>query len=185
MRTLLALLLVLETTHVFAQARSVDMAKSRLAFVYTMERKITVEGRFPKFGAQVVFDEKQPEKGSIRIEIDIAAIDTGSSDGDAEAKQRVWFDTSKFPKASFSSSAIKRIGERRYEALGTLTIKNGSREVVVPFIVANAAGGGLVTQGSLTIKRLAFGVGVEQWTDVSQIADEVEVKFNLALGAPR
>ena len=185
MRILLALVIGFWGVQAFAQARIVDLAKSRLAFVYTMEKRIAVEGRFPKFAAQIVFDEKQPEKGSIRIEIDIAAIDTGSSDGDNEVRQRAWFDTAKFPRANFSSSTIKRTGERRYEALGTLSIKGASREVIVPFTVANAAGGGLVTQGAVTVKRLAFGVGLEQWTDVSQIADEVEIKFNLTLGAPR
>ncbi len=185
MKLLLPLLLLLYATSAAAQNRALDAAKSRVAFIYTLERKIAVEGRFPRFAAQLSFDEKAPEKGSVRIDIDVAAIDTGTSDGDAEAKQPLWFDAARFPQASFVSSAIRRVGERRYEALGSLTIKGRTREAAIPFSAANAPGGGLSVQGSLTIKRLAFGIGLEQWADVSQIADEVEIRFSLALGPPR
>ncbi|HEY5635331.1 MAG TPA: YceI family protein [Burkholderiales bacterium] len=165
-----------------AQARALDTGKSRVAFVYTVERKIAVEGRFPKFGAHVVFDERAPDKGSVRLDIDVGAIDTGSAEGDTEAKRPAWFDAPKFATASFVSTAVRRAGERRYEALGRLTIKGATREASIPFTVAPLPGGGLRAQGSLTIKRLAFGVGTGLWADTSQIADEVEVKFDLLLG---
>ena len=185
MRVVLALVLGFWGAQAFAQARSLDVAKSRIAFIYTVEKKIPVEGRFPRYTAQVVFDEKQPEKGSIRMEIEITAIDTGNSDGDQEAKQPLWFDTAKFPKATFVSSSIRRAGERRYEALGTLVIKGRSRDATIPFTAVSASDGGLTTQGSFVVKRLLFGVGQEVWADVTQFADEVEIKFNLALGPPR
>lgn len=168
-----------------AQARPLDAGKSRVAFVYTVEKKITVEGRFPKFSAQVVFDERAPEKGSVKFDIDVGAIDTGSAEGDTEAKRPLWFDAPKFATASFVSTSVRRAGERRYEALGRLTIKGATREASVPFTVAAAPGGSLRAQGSLTIKRLAFGVGTGLWADTSQIADEVEVKFDLVLGPPK
>lgn len=168
-----------------AQVRPLDTGRSRVAFVYTVEKKITVEGRFPKFSAQVVFDERAPEKGSVKIDIDVAAIDTGSAEGDTEAKRPMWFDTPKFATASFVSTALRRTGGQRYEALGRLTIKGTAREATIPFTTAAAPGGGLRAQGSLSIKRLAFGVGTGLWADTSQIADEVEVRFDLALGPPK
>ena len=167
-----------------AQTRPVDLAKSRLAFIYTVDQKITVEGRFPKFSAQVTFDEKQPEKGSVKLEIELAAIDTGNGDGDAEAKRPLWFDTAKFPKASFVSTAIRKTGDGKYEAAGKLTIKGKTRDVAAPFTIT-AAGGGLTAQGKLAIKRLFFDVGTGQWADVTQIADDVEVRFTLVLGPAR
>jgi polyisoprenoid-binding protein YceI len=165
----------------WAQTRAVDMAKSKLAFVYTVDQKITVEGRFPKFAAQVAFDEKQPEKGSVKLEIDLAAIDTGNGDGDTEAKRPLWFDVAKFPKAAFVSSAIRKAGAG-YEAAGKVTIKGKTRDALAPFTVAPASGGGLTATGKLVIKRLLFDVGTGQWADVTQIADDVEVRFTLVLG---
>jgi len=168
-----------------AQARALEGAKSRIAFVYTVEKKIAVEGRFPRFAAQIVFDERAPEKGSVKFDIDVGAIDTGSAEGDTEAKRPLWFDTAKYTTASFASTAVRRAGERRYEAVGKLSIKGVVREAVVPFTVAAAPGGSLRVQGVLVIKRLAFGIGTGLWADLSQISDEVAVKFDLALGAPK
>ncbi len=165
-----------------AQVRAVDTAKSKLAFIYTVEQKVAVEGRFPKYAAQVRFDEKQPEKGSVTLEIDLGAIDTGSADGDTEAKRPLWFDVPKFPKAAFASTAIKKLAEGRYEAAGKLTIKGKVRDVVAPFTTAAAAGGGLTAQGKFVIKRLLFDIGTGQWADVTQVADDVEVRFTLVLG---
>ena len=165
-----------------AQVRAVDTGKSKIAFVYTVEKTIAVEGRFPKYSAQVRFDEKQPEKGSVVLDIDLGAIDTGSADGDTEAKRPLWFDVPKFPKATFASTAIRKVGEGRYEAAGKLTIKGKVRDVVAPFTTAPAAGGGLTTQGKLVIKRLLFDIGTGQWADVTQVADDVEVRFTLVMG---
>ena len=74
------------------------------------------------------------------------------------------------------------MGEGRYEAAGKLTIKGKVRDVVAPFTTAPAAGGGLTTQGKLVIKRLLFDIGTGQWADVTQVADDVEVRFTLVLG---
>ena len=144
--------------------------------------KAYVEGRFPKYSAQVRFDEKQPDKGSVTLEIELGAIDTGNSDGDTEAKRPLWFDVPRFPKATFTSTAIKKVGEGRYEAAGKLAIKGKTRDVVAPFTVAAAPGGGLTAQGKLVIKRLLFDIGTGQWADVTQIADDVEIRFTLVLG---
>ena len=35
--------------------------------------------------------------------------------------------------------------------------------------------------GAFAIKRLAFRIGEGEWTDTSMVADEVQVKFKLAL----
>ncbi|MBI5277582.1 MAG: YceI family protein [Burkholderiales bacterium] len=159
------------------QVRTIDTARSRIAFTYTVDRKIAVEGRFPRFAGDIRFDEKQPEQGSVRFEIDIAAIDTGTTDGDREARHALWFDTAKFPKATFASTALKRTGERRYEAAGTLAIKGKTQPLAIAFTLEPDG----TATGSFTVKRLAFGVGLEQWADVAQIADEVGVKFRLVL----
>lgn len=184
-RTALCALCLVLALPVAAQTRPVDTARSRLAFVYTIDKKVTVEGRFPKFAAQVVFDAAQPEKGSVRLDIELGAIDTGSADGDSEARRPLWFDVPRFPTATFVSSAIRRTTDGKYEAVGKLTIKGKSRDAVIPFSATPAPGGGLSAQGRLVVQRLAFDVGTGQWADVTQIADEVEVRFQLALGPAR
>lgn len=178
----LAALAALAPSTAGAQARALDHAKSRIAFTYTLEKKFAVQGAFRGFTAQVAVDEAKPEAASVRLEIDLLSIDTGSTDADTEVKRPLWFDTASHPKAAFASSAIRKLGENRYEAAGKLTIKGKASDAVVPFTTAPAPGGGLVAQGRLVIKRLDFGVGTGLWADPNEISNEVEVRFTLALG---
>ena len=164
------------------QPRAVNYASSKFAFKYTVEKKISIDGEFRNFNAQVLLDEKKPESGSVRIDIDLTSIDTGSAENDTEVKRPRWFDIASYPRASFVSSRIQRTAESRFEASGKLTIKGKSRDLVVPFTVTPTAGGGLSTQGRFVIKRLEFGVGDGPWSDITQVSDEVEVRFTIVLG---
>lgn len=166
-----------------AQRREVDAKKSKIAFVYKLEKTVLVEGAFPRWRAQVAFDERQLAKSSVRFEIELAAIDTGNSDGDKEARRPRWFDVVSFPRAVFVSDEVRKTGNNRFEAAGKLTIKGKTRDQAIAF-VTSAAAAGLAAQGQFVIKRLEFGVGDGPWADLSQIADEVEVRFNLFLGPP-
>jgi len=67
---------------------------------------------------------------------------------------------------------------------GKLTIKGQARDLVVPVQLTQAAG---VTTavGGFTLKRLDFNVGGGDWGDPSIVANDVQVKFKLALkGVP-
>jgi polyisoprenoid-binding protein YceI len=86
----------------------------------------------------------------------------------------------KFPQASFQSGAIKALGGGKFEVAGKLSIKGRSQDVVVP-VALTQAGGVTTATGSFTIKRLVFAIGENQWADTSMVADEVQVKFKLAL----
>ena len=63
---------------------------------------------------------------------------------------------------------------------GKLTIKGNVRDVVVPVALVQA-GAVTTATGAFTIKRLAFKIGENEWADTSMVADDVQVKFKLAL----
>jgi len=168
--------LVLLTFPLTAFSQQVDQKKSKITFVYKLEQKVLVEGAFPKWRAQIAFDEKDLARSSVRMEIDLLATDTGNTDSDKEVQRPRWFDTAKYASASFASDSIRKAGGG-YEAVGKVTIKGKTRDLTVPFTY-----NGRVTQGKFVIKRLEFGVGDGQWADVTQVADEVEVRFTIALG---
>jgi cytochrome b561 len=175
-RMLPALLLLIFPLVAFSQQRDVDPKRGKITFVYKLEKTVVVEGAFPKWRAQIAFDEKNLAKSNVRLEIDLLATDTGNADGDKEVQRPRWFDTANNPRASFTSESIRRAGNA-YEAVGKVTIKGKTRDLTVPFSFA-----GQTALGKFVIKRLEFGVGDGQWADVSQVADEVEVRFNIVLG---
>jgi polyisoprenoid-binding protein YceI len=140
---------------------------------------VPVAGGFKRFTTQMVFDPAKPEAASARIEIDLASIDAGSAEADDESAGKLWFNRSVYPKALFTSSQIRPLGNNRYEMLGTLTLKGKSRDMVVPVTYSpgkNAAS----FDGAFILKRLEFGIGEGMWADVATVANEVKVTFRIA-----
>ncbi len=154
--------------------------KSQIAFV-SKQMGVPVEGSFKRFDAQVAFDPKKPEAGSVVLQIDTASAGFGIPMSDAELPKPTWFDTAHFPQASFRSSAIKALGEGRFEMAGKLTIKGVSKVVTVPVSITSSGGAYSVATGTLTIQRLDYKVGDGEWTDTSVVGNEVQVRFKLTL----
>ncbi|PIF76341.1 polyisoprenoid-binding protein YceI [Variovorax sp. 54] len=154
--------------------------KSQIAFV-SKQMGVPVEGSFKRFDAQVAFDPKKPEGGSVVLQIDTASAGFGIPMSDAELPKPTWFDTAHFPQASFRSTAIKALGEGRFEMAGKLTIKGVSKVVTVPVSITSSGGAYSVATGTLTIQRLDYKVGDGEWTDTSVVGNEVQVRFKLTL----
>ena len=159
------------------QARLVP-AQSEISFS-VKQMGVPIEGRFRKFDAQLAFDPKQPQAGKVTIAIDTSSATFGIAETDAELPRAPWFDTAKFPQATFQSSAIKAAGPARFEVAGKLAVKGSARDVVVPVALAQA-GGVTTATGAFTIRRLDFKIGEGEWTDTSMVANDVVVKFKLA-----
>jgi polyisoprenoid-binding protein YceI len=172
---------VLVCSAAWAQAQSVDYAKSQIAFA-AKQMNIPAEGKFGKFSANIVWDAAKPEAGRADIGIDLASADMGLDDVNHELQGKEWFDIKANPQAKFISSGVKSLGGGKFEAAGKLTIKGRTRDVVAPFTV-KTEGSSLVFEGMLPIKRLQFGVGEGSWSDTSTVADEVQIKFKIVAGA--
>lgn len=154
-------------------------AQSEIAFV-SKQLGVPVDGHFKKFDAQVAFDPKQPAAGKIAFSIDVASATLGVPEADAELPTPTWFNAAKFPKASFESTAIKALGGGKFEVAGKLAIKGNSRDIVVP-VTLTQAGATSTATGSFPMQRLAFKIGDGEWADTSMVANDVQVKFKLAL----
>ena len=174
---LCALLLPLGAAPVMAQ--QLLPAQSEITFV-SKQMGVPVEGRFKQFSAAVAFDPKKPEAARIGFTIQTGSASFGAAETDAEVPKPAWFNVAKFPTASFQSSAVKALGGGRFEVRGALNIKGASHEVVVPVSVTQA-GAASTAVGSFVIKRLDFKIGDGEWADTSMVANDVTVKFKLAL----
>jgi polyisoprenoid-binding protein YceI len=154
-------------------------AQSEIVFV-SKQMGVPVEGRFKRFDATVQFDPAKPEAARINMTIDMASVSLGSPESEAELPKASWFNTGKFAQASFQSSSVKSLGVGKFEINGKLNIKGQQRDVLVPISLAQA--GPLTTAtGQLTLQRLAFKIGENEWADTSMVADAVQVKFKFAL----
>ena len=162
----------------FAQAKVVP-AQSQITFAIK-EMGVPVEGRFGQWTADIAFDPKKPETGKVAFTIATASASFGNPETDAEVPKATWFNVAKFPNASFASTSIKPKGGGKFDVAGKLTVKGTSKDVVVPIALAQA-GANTTATGAFTIKRNEFHIGEGEWTDTSQLADEVAVKFKIVL----
>lgn len=154
-------------------------AQSEIVFV-SRQMGVPVEGRFKKFDAQVQFDPKKPEASKVAFTVDLGSAALGVPETEAELAKPEWFNTRQFPQAQFQSTAIKAAGPGRFDVAGKLTIKGQTRDLVVP-VMLTQAGGTTTATGAFTLKRLEFKIGDGDWADTSMVANDVQVKFKLAL----
>lgn len=163
---------------VLAQQKLVP-AQSEIVFV-SKQMGVPVEGRFKKFDAQISFNPARPDTSRIAFTVDTGSATLGVPETDAELLKPTWFNVSKFPQATFQSSSVKGLGAGKFEVAGKLGIKGFSRDVVVPVtLVQNGAAS--TASGSFSLKRLAFKIGENEWSDTTMVADDVQVKFKFAL----
>ena len=178
LRTLTLTLAALMALPALAQQKLVP-AQSEIVFV-SRQMGVPVEGRFKKFDAQIAFDPAKPATSKIAFTVDTGSASLGVPETDAELPKPVWFNVPKFPQASFQSTAVKGLGSGKFEVAGKLTIKGNSHDVLVP-VQLTQSGGTTTATGTFTIKRLVYKIGEGEWSDTSMVADDVQVKFKLAL----
>jgi len=157
--------------------------QSSIAFV-SKQMNVPVEGSFRKFSARIAVDPAKPETGKASIEIDLASIDTGSTEADEEVAGKAWFDTKNNPIASFTSDSISSIGKGQYQVTGKMTIKGKTLDVKAPFTLRQA-GEVLLIEGAFPLKRLNFNIGSDIWADTSVVADEVQIRFSFTVAAAK
>ncbi|MET0333338.1 MAG: YceI family protein [Rhizobacter sp.] len=162
----------------FAQQKLVP-AQSEIAFT-SKQMGVPVDGKFTKFDAQVAFDPKKPDTAKIAFTVDLASVSFGAKETETEVAKADWFNTKAFPQATFQSTSVKATGPGKFEVAGKLAIKGASQNVVVPVTVTQA-GATTTAAGAFGIKRLDFKIGDGDWKDTSMVANEVQVKFKLAL----
>ncbi len=135
-------------------------------------------GEFEAFTANITFSPDDLAGSSVEVLIDIASANTQSADRDSQIVAPDWFDAAQWPTAKFVTKSFTETSAGKYEAVADLTIRDVTREVVLPFDLV-ITDGTAEAVGSVTIKRTDFGVGQGQWTDTSQVGDDVTIKVTI------
>ena len=168
----------------------IDPRASALSFSASQIGSI-VSGRFPNWTGEIVLDPSSLPAARIDIKIETRPVTTNNRDVDSLLKGPNFLDVQKFPEARFVSTAITARGGDRYEAQGKLTIRDVTRDTVLPFtlaIVDDPAQPGRLratARGRLFLKRLDYGVGQNEWAGTGQVANEVTVDLNVVAGRAR
>lgn len=168
---------------------TVDPKASSLSFSVAQVGSI-VSGRFPAWTGEIVLDPASLASARVDIRIDTRPVSTNNRDVDSLMKGPNFLDVQKFPEARFVSTSISGSGER-YEARGKLTIRDVTRDAILPFtlsITDDPAQPGRMratAKGRIILKRLDYGVGQNEWAATGQVANEVTVDLNVVAGRAR
>jgi len=169
---------------------TIDPRTSSLAFTATQVGAF-VNGRFATWTGEIVLDPAALAVARIDIRIQMPAVTASNVDVDSLLKGPNFLDVKKFPEARFVATSIVASGGDRYEARGKLTIRDITRDVVLPFTLAiaddPARPGSLrgTARGKLLIKRLDYGVGQNEWAGTGQVANDVTIDLNVVASRPK
>jgi len=176
--TLTTLLATGLSTQAYAlEYKSIQAEKSSLTFNYK-QMGVAMDGKFKKFTAQLSFDPAKVAAAKATIDIELASIDTGSSDADQEVVGKAWFNTAAFPKAVFVSNQIKQTAPNQYQVTGKLILKGQTKDISFPLKHTPQGAAGQFT-GGFTLHRADFLIGEGMWSKFDVVANDIQVNFQL------
>jgi polyisoprenoid-binding protein YceI len=110
---------------------NVDLVHSEIGFTVRHMMFAKVRGHFGKWSAVLGYDEADPTRSKIHVEVETASVDTRDAQRDGHLRSPDFFQSDKFPKMIFEGKRIERAGSGRYELTGDLTIRDTTREVTL------------------------------------------------------
>ena len=161
----------------FARDWNVDMAKSGLGFDGTYQGG-AFAGKFSKWNAAIAYDETDLAHARFDVTVQLSSVDTGSGERDQTLATADFFDTPKFPQAHFVTTGFSRGAAGGVIAQGTLTIRNIAKPVTLKVKFA-VSGGATTLDVSATLNRKDFVLGTS--SDWDDIGTQVNVHAHLVL----
>jgi len=108
---------------------NVDPSHSLVEFAVKHLMISTVKGRFGDVKGTIQYNEANPERSKVEIEIATASIDTRAEQRDAHLRSPDFFDVERFPTMKFKSKRIEGDVSGEFKLIGDLTIRDQTREV--------------------------------------------------------
>ena len=168
---------------VHAELRPWRIDKDHTNFYFSVDHIYAkVQGRFTDYQGTITFDPENLNDSQISFEIKVKSVDTGLGKRDKHLRSADFFDASKYPLITFTSSSITRAEGNTYNVAGTLTIKDVSSELVLPLTFAGIRENPLAPDlevaglnGRLTLDRLAYNVGSGKYYKMGAVGKDVDI----------
>lgn len=182
-RSVSCLLLVMLLTPGFALAQAVyriDPVHSRVVFRVMHAGLSPSLGTLSAPGGYIRWDENDPTKSRVSVEIPIATLDLGNADWNRKTLA-TFLDAKRFPSATFESTAVRAVSASLLEVDGVLKIAGGSVPVTFTTVL-NAHKRHPLTrrmtlglQASTDFSRQALGIDAWQ----SLVGDSVHLDISV------
>ena len=159
----------------------VDPGHTQIVFAYDHMGFSNNMGIIGEPTGTLTLDPKNVAAAKVSVDIPVANLRTAVPKLDEHLMKPDFFDSAKFPKASFVSTSVKADGPTGAEISGNLTIKGITKPVTLDAQFygagkAPAMAGGKENVGFMattSIKRSDFGMGY----GVPMVGDQIELKI--------
>ena len=135
----------------------------------------------------LVYDAADGAKSSVQVTVPLSGLNGFSDKFNAHLNGGDFFESAKFPVATFKSTKVQAAGEGKLKVTGNLTIKGITKPVVLavslngrgehPMRKVQAIG----FDASATVKRSDFGLG----NYAPAVSDEVSLRITTEAGVPK
>ena len=136
------------------------------------------EGVWTKWTAMMQFDPNQISNSQFDVLIDVTQVDSGDSERDGYIIGSDFFDASNYKTARFYVADFSKISEGRFSSNGYLTIKGLKKSVLFEFSLVSE-GDKVVLNGFASLDRLAWNIGIGDWSDPTWVGGSVNVRVKV------
>lgn len=180
-----AIALVLTAGSAAADTWKVDPSHSDVGFSVRHMMISNTKGEFKKVDGSADIDEKNLTKSQVKMEIDVASIDTDDEKRDQHLVSPDFFDAAKYPKITFESTKITKAG-KGFKVTGNLTMHGVTKPVTLSATLSPVVKSpyGTMNRGvSVTgsVNRKDFGMTWNKALDAGGVAVGDEVKLDVEL----
>jgi polyisoprenoid-binding protein YceI len=185
----LVTLILLIPQFALAENWKIDPAHTAVEFKIKHLMISWVKGTFTDVQGAVIFDEAEPEKTAINVQIATASVDTGNKKRDDDLRSPNFFDAASYPVMSFVSKEVVVANGILTQINGELTlhgetrpvtleVKDFSQTVVDPW--GNTRRG---ASAATTINRKDFGLTWNKALEAGGVVvgDEVRISLEVEL----
>lgn len=163
-----------------AAAFAVDGVHSSVIFRIKHNGVANFYGRIEGVSGTVNIDEADPSAGSVEVAIKTDTVNTGNEKRDNHIESKDFFDSGKFPTATFKSTSVSKAGDSAYEVAGDFTLRGVTKPITVRL---EKTGSGTGQRGAelagyeakFELKRTDFGIDFM----VGPLSDEIGMIVSL------
>ena len=180
-----AVLLPWGSAHAAPPAWEIDRDHSSVYFD-VRHTYATVRGQFDDFSGTFLFDPTGKEESSCEIKVKVKSINTNIRKRDDHLRSGDFFAAETYPLMTFKSTRITHEGGDRYTIAGRLTVKNVSKDIVIPFTYYGVRENPLNEkqlvagfEARFSIDRLEYHVGDGKYYKLGVVGKDVHVVITL------
>jgi polyisoprenoid-binding protein YceI len=132
---------------------------------------LTVTGSIAGVAGDIKFSKKKVGKSSFTATAKSETVRTGISLRDKHLRKADYFDVEHYPTIKITSNQVTELKDS-FEAKCSITIKDQTRDINIPFTFTQTNGKGEF-KGSFSLNRLDFGLGEKSFV----LSDEVRIEI--------